>query len=321
MLAPLIRGSLPFFCEWTQLASDPKPSSSQPAPPSAADDFKRYISRGLAALLPTILTIAILIWSYDLIDRHLGQYITRGMVALFATGGPPEFISPDKALEHSLTYGTPIDEWDARGQRLTVEYKIATLPILEDIRADEEFRKRAQEEANTALWSVAFVHYRLNLIGFLIAFVVVYFVGRFLASLIGRTSWRMIERLLYRVPVIKALYPNIKQVTDFVLSERNVSFSGVVAVPYPRKGLWSIGLVTGPPLRSLAETEEQELITVFIPSSPTPVTGYTITVKRQEVIDLGFSLDEAMRYTISAGVIKPRREECPDGLLEGESLD
>ncbi len=281
-------------------------SRNESATKSAADDFKRFFSRGLAALLPTLLTVALLMWAYDLIDRHLGRFITQGMVTLLATGGPPQL--PGKPLDDTLKYGEPIDEWDSKGRRLTVEYKIATHPILDQVGADPEARKAAEKERNLALWSVAFCRYKLHLIGFLIAIIVVYFMGLFLASLIGRATWRMIERLLYRIPIVKAIYPNIKQVTDFVLTERTLQFSGVVAVQYPRKGLWSMGLVTGSPMRTIQEKVGGELITVFIPSSPTPVTGYVITVSRSDVIELGLSMDEAMRYSISAGVIKPDRE-------------
>ena len=286
---------------------------------SAADDFKRYFSRGLAALLPTLLTIALLMWAYDLIDRHLGRYITQGMVALFAAGGPPGFLSPDKALEDALEYGEPINQWDGKtGRRLTVEYQIATHPILHDADANPEVRKAAERARNVAVWSVTFKRYRLHLLGFLIAIIVVYFVGLFVASLIGRTTWRVIERLLYRIPIVKAVYPNIKQVTDFLLTKRTLQFSGVVAVQYPRKGLWSLGLITGSPMRTIQEVVGEELMTVFIPSSPTPVTGYVITVSRSDVIELSLSMDEAMRYSISAGVIKPPRETL-DRTEEGPS--
>jgi uncharacterized membrane protein len=74
-------------------------------------------------------------------------------------------------------------------------------------------------------------------------------------------------------------------------------------------------------MRSLQEAAGEELITVFIPSSPTPVTGYTITVARQDVIELGMSLDEALRYTISGGVIKPSREMLPGEQSEPVALD
>lgn len=285
------------------------PNESPPRTP--AQDFKRFFSRGLAALLPTTLTVVVLIWAYSLIDQHIGRYITRGMVTLFAAGGPPGFISEEKALELALKYGTPVDEWDDDGRRLTVEYKIASHPVLK--RGGRGANRKAAERArNLALWTVAFARYKLNLIGFLIAIIVVYFVGLFLASLIGRTTWRAVERLLYRTPLIRAIYPNVKQVTDFLFTGRQLQFSGVVAVQYPRKGLWSVGLVTGSPMRTIQEKVGEELITVFIPSSPTPVTGYVITVLRRDVIELTLSIDEVMRYAISAGVIKPSRE-----VLEG----
>ncbi|MHC4233749.1 MAG: DUF502 domain-containing protein [Planctomycetota bacterium] len=284
-----------------------EPPAGSP-PQTATGDFKRFFSRGLAALLPTTLTVVVLIWAYALIDQHLGRYITRGMVLLFAAGGPPGFISEDKALELALKYGTPIDEWDHRGRRLTAEYKIATHPVLGKVGASSEDYKRADRARNVALWTVAFARYKLNLIGFLIAIVLVYFVGLFLASLIGRTTWRAIERLLNRTPLIRAIYPNVKQVTDFLFTDRQLQFSGVVAVQYPRKGIWSVGLVTGPPMRTIQAAVDTEMVTVFVPSSPTPVTGYVITVSRQDVIELTLSMDEVMRYAISAGVIKPNRE-------------
>ncbi|MFQ5492459.1 MAG: DUF502 domain-containing protein [Phycisphaerae bacterium] len=283
-------------------------SKDNPLPEKPMDDFRRFFSRGLAALLPTLLTIALLIWAYDLIDRSLGRYITNTMVALFAAGGPPHFISAESADRQALEYGTPIDVWDAQGRRLTVEYQTINHPILSGGHADAETLKEAQKARNVALWRVAFARYKLHLIGFVIAIIVVYFLGLFLASLLGRTTWRLIERLLYRIPVVKAVYPNIKQVTDFLLSDRKLQFSGVVAVEYPRKGLWSMGLVTGPPLRTVQESVGDDLLTVFVPSSPTPVTGYVITVRRKEVLELDFTLDDAMRYSISGGVIKPPRE-------------
>ena len=111
--------------------------------------------------------------------------------------------------------------------------------------------------------------------------------------------------------MIRAIYPNVKQVTDFLFTGGQLQFSGVVAVQYPRQGIWSMGLVTGPPMKSVQEAAGEELITIFIPSSPTPVTGYVITVPRKEVIELGLTMDEAMRYSISAGVIKPPTEVIP----------
>jgi uncharacterized membrane protein len=268
--------------------------------PVSMDDFKRSFYRGLAALLPTLLTFAVLFWAYDFVDRHIGQRISHGLILLLARTGPPTFVDEQDALK----WGTPIGEWLSDGQQVTEEYKIITHKALQS--RTESVRARAERQRNSALWRLAFAKYKLHLIGFVIAIVLVYFMGFFLASFIGRTTLRMIEDLIRRVPLVRAIYPNIKQVTDFLLSDRPLEFSGVVAVEYPRKGIWSLGLLTGSPMKLIQERDRnRELVTVFIPSSPTPMTGYTITVAKDEVIVLDLSIDEALRFTISGGVIKP----------------
>lgn len=275
-------------------------------------DFRRFFLRGLAALGPTLLTIAILVWAYQLVNNYVGQPITQGLKTIcgWVSAKPaPGFVDIDN---DPLVYGTPIDEWNENGDRLTTEYKFIHNKGLQNrpsdaslSGADSRKRRHAEELRNRALWDLAFRKYKLNLLGFLIAIILVYFMGYFLASFIGRTSWRAAEGLLYRIPLIRAIYPHVKQVTDFLLSERQVEFSGVVAVQYPRKGIWSLGLSTGAPIGRVQEESADELVTVFIPSSPTPVTGYVVQVPRADTIKLSISVDEALRFTISGGVIKP----------------
>ena len=84
-----------------------------------------------------------------------------------------------------------------------------------------------------------------------------------------------------------------------------VAEAAVVAVEYPRRGLWSMGLVTGPPLKPIQRRFDEALVTVFIPSSPTPVTGYVIAVPKEELIYLDLSIDEVIRFAISGGVLNP----------------
>lgn len=269
------------------------------------DEFRRFFVRGLAALLPTLLTIAVIAWAYGVVNNTIGVYVTRGLLAACRALSPqpaPGWIDPDR---DALLYGQPIDEWDSQaGRRLTLEYKtIHQETALHS--SDAGIKSRAQQKRDEALWRIAFAKYKLHLLGFLIAIVLVYFIGFFLASFIGRTSWRMAERLLHRIPVIRAIYPNIKQVTDFLLSERQLEFAGVVLVEYPRKGCWSLGLATGGPMRELHRRRPEDFVTVFIPSSPMPMTGYVIQVPRSDVIEIGLSIDEALRFTISGGVIRP----------------
>ena len=115
-----------------------------------------------------------------------------------------------------------------------------------------------------------------KIMGFFIAVLGVVFIGAFLASVMGRTIWRFLENTLANIPLIRSVYPNIKQVTDFLLAKKDLTFSKVVALEYPRKGTWSIGLVTGTGIKRVAAAAKDEFLTVFVPTSPTPFTGYVI---------------------------------------------
>jgi uncharacterized membrane protein len=116
--------------------------------------------------------------------------------------------------------------------------------------------------------------------------------------------------LAMKIPVIRAIYPAVKQITDFVLQERKPQFqaSRVVACQPHEKGIWSIGLVTGPGIKSLSESTGEEMVTVFVPSSPTAFSGYVLVVPRNTVVELPMTVEEAMRLLISGGVIAPGAE-------------
>lgn len=273
-------------------------------------NFMAFFKRGLAALIPTVLTIAVLMWVYQFVDKNIARHITSGVLKVYAWSG-----EPDDALgiddEAALNYGEPIDEWDPQtGRRLTAHYKTINAKGNPNIEGSVE---RVEKDRREAMWDLVRRKWKIfNFIGFVIAILLIYVTGYFLASFIGRTTWLLLERTLMRIPVIGTIYPNIKQVTDFFISDKKIGFSGVVAVQYPRKGIWSLGLMTGPPMGMLDKNDDRELITVFIPSSPTPVTGYTITVAKEDVIELALSIDEALRYTISLGVVKPSSLPAPE---------
>ena len=149
--------------------------------------------------------------------------------------------------------------------------------------------------------------------------ITIFLVGFWFSGFIGRRLYRIFERLLVRVPVVSAIYPHIKQISDFFFGEeRKIEFRGVVAVEYPRKGVYSIGFLTGSSSRTLNEATGEEYITLFIPSSPMPVTGYTIFVPADSIIDLPLTVDEALRTVISGGLLMPDEERAP---LTPETLE
>jgi uncharacterized membrane protein len=164
-----------------------------------------------------------------------------------------------------------------------------------------------------------------SIAGFLIALIVVYIVGVILASVIGRTLWRMVEKFIMNTPFLKQVYPYVKQVTDFLLTheEQKKMLSRVVAVEYPRKGVWSVGYVTGSGIRKIVEGRDKEFVTILIPTAPTPLSGFVIMAPKEDTIDLDMSIEEALRFIISAGVIAPQNNTAgrllqPAGLKNNE---
>jgi len=276
-------------------------------------NFKRLFMKGLAALLPTVVTIAMLLWAFNWVNGHIAAPITDYIITFLPDPEAeiPSFFSNTfkfDAESDPLKYGEKLDRLDPNsGAQLTREYLIIHHPACDS--NDDRIAIPARKRRAEALWHIGFAKWRLNVVGFLIAIVIVYVMGYFLSGLIGRTILRMGEALILRIPFIRSLYPNVKQVTDFLFGDKQIEFGGVVAVEYPRKGIWSVGLLTGPAMKTIADhASEEDLVTIFIPSSLTPVTGYTITVPRADVIELALSIDEALRFTISGGVIKPPAE-------------
>jgi uncharacterized membrane protein len=134
---------------------------------------------------------------------------------------------------------------------------------------------------------------------------VLFFVGRFLAAGVGRFFVTAAERVIHRLPIVSNLYSSVKQVTDFVLTERDIEFTRVVAVEYPRVGIWSLGFVTSDSLHSLRNALNEELVSIFIPTSPMPMTGFTINVRKREIVDMNLTIDQAVQFIVSCGVVCP----------------
>ncbi len=253
----------------------------------AFKNFRMYFFRGLAALLPTILTIWIFWQCYVFIQEKVSTHINRGIV---------------RGAVAVLDWYPPVTDEDKRA------VAIAQNPQL--LGDSAKLARRIQDEdiiyaARVAVAERFWVYGRGQITGFIAAIIGVCAIGAFLASVVGRTLWRLIEKTLMNLPLVKQVYPYIKQVTDFLLAKKNLTFSKVVAFEYPRKGTWSIGLVTGTGLRKVVTALGQDFLTIFVPTSPTPFTGYVIMVPKAETIELDMTIEEGLRYVISGGVITP----------------
>lgn len=147
----------------------------------------------------------------------------------------------------------------------------------------------------------------LTVAGFLLALFGVCIVGALLASVVGKTLWRMIEKFIMNTPVLRGIYPYVKQVTDFLLTQEDQAqlFKRVVAIEYPRKGIWSIGFVTGSGMERVSDSIREEMVTVLVPTSPTPLTGFVVMVPKKKTIDVGMTVEEAFRFVVTGGVVAP----------------
>ena len=146
---------------------------------------------------------------------------------------------------------------------------------------------------------------------FLLFFVLLlYLLGKFLAAGMGRFFLHQFEGVIHRIPLIRNVYSSVKQVTDFLFSEREIEYTRVVAVEYPRKGIWSLGMVTGESMLDIRSAANEPVLSVLMPTSPMPFTGFTVTVKKSETIDLNITIDQAFQFIVSCGVVVPPHQLC-----------
>ena len=148
-------------------------------------------------------------------------------------------------------------------------------------------------------------------LGLIIAVIFFIFVGWFATNILGRWIILMYEYVLDRMPVIRTLYGAIKQIFETIMASQSTAFREAVMLEYPRKGVWSIGFVTGLTEGEVQDATKEETINVFVPTTPNPTSGYLLFVPKKELVYLNMSVEEAVKLVVSAGIITPpdRREK------------
>jgi len=152
--------------------------------------------------------------------------------------------------------------------------------------------------------------FRLPGLGLVFAFVLVLVTGLLVTNLIGRQLVAYWEELLQRIPLVRSVYSGVKGFAESVLSSSH-SFRKVVAVEYPREGLWSIGFVTAEHVEEVSAKTGHSQVCVFVAAAPNPTSGFIVFVPRSRVIELDMSIDAAMKMIVTCGVVMPHpaREE------------
>lgn len=312
---------------------DPRPATEKKTSwfRQSFSPFRIAALRGLAVLLPPLLTIMLFAWAWNTIDRVVlipVESLSKNAVAfsiedirdndeiekeLAEASNPTERLKtnpPNGPTYFTADDGTPLvlfnNQWLPQQVVMLVDANRGDAKLTT---AHDYYKRYVQ---------LRFLKRHLVIPAFLAIFLaVMYLVGKLLAAGIGRFFWHQVEALINRLPIIRNVYSSVKQVTDFAFSEGEVQFKRVVAIEYPRKGLWSLGFVTGESMMDIRRAAGEPMLSVLMPTSPMPVTGFTISVPKSETIDLNITIDQAIQFCVSCGVVVPDHQSAKSA-IEGE---
>jgi uncharacterized membrane protein len=148
-------------------------------------------------------------------------------------------------------------------------------------------------------------------LGLLVVFVVLTLVGALTAGMLGRFWLRTSERILNRMPVIRSVYGAIKQIFETVLAKKSQAFRSVVLFEYPRHGSWALGFLTGKTEGEIQDLTEDEVLNVFLPTTPNPTSGYLLFIPRKDLVFLSMTVEEGIKMVVSGGIVTPADRRPP----------
>jgi uncharacterized membrane protein len=143
-------------------------------------------------------------------------------------------------------------------------------------------------------------------LGALLTFVIIFVTGLIATNIFGQHLIEVWEGLLSRVPVVKSIYSSVKQVSDTLFSNSGNAFRKAVLVQYPHQGSWTIAFVTGTPGGDVVNHLHGDYISIYVPTTPNPTSGFFLMMPKTDVIELEMSVDEALKYIISMGTVAPK---------------
>jgi uncharacterized membrane protein len=157
-------------------------------------------------------------------------------------------------------------------------------------------------------------------LGALLSVVLVLGTGAIAANYLGSRLVVWTEALLGRIPFVRTVYGGIKKLAETIFSNKSVSFRQPILIEYPRKGLWSVGFITGEPIGEVQDKTAEHILTCFVPTTPNPTSGFIVLVPEKEVIRLEMSVEAAMRLVISLGVVTPDALPLKNGEAPKDAL-
>jgi uncharacterized membrane protein len=149
-------------------------------------------------------------------------------------------------------------------------------------------------------------------LGLVIAIIVLTLIGAVTAGYLGRVVVRLSDAILARMPVVRSIYGATKQIFETVLAHKSTAFRQVCLVEYPRRGIWSLGFVTGTAVGEIQERTSDQVVNVFLPTTPNPTSGFLLLVPTRDLIPLKMSVEDGIKMVISGGIITPRDSRAQD---------
>ncbi len=289
----------------TELKPPSKPTTSP---------LRRAIWRGSSIIAPPLVTLLLLIWIASAVEQYVifPLEVAGRTVLVWATADiwelPPASAELIDATDESKGFnykGLPYVQAPLGGKYMP-EYVVGWVNARLDLLPNDMRNPLSATDYYQAYVRLRYMSRWLTIpLLLLILLSVLFFVGRFLAAGVGRFFITGFERILNQLPIVRNLYSSVKQVTDFVLTERDIEFTRVVAIEYPRVGIWSLGFITSESLPVLKSALNEEMVTVFVPTSPMPMTGFTVNIRKRETLELELTIDQAVQFIVSCGVVCP----------------
>ncbi len=285
-----------------------------------AHPFRDAVFSGLGVVLPPLLTIVIFLW----IGGTIEQYVLSPVVQI-----AERVLARTQAEIRSEEEFSPGERGRARAVLDGVEYQRlergeyvprAHYDLLVQ-RLGEDPIPRTGATFYAAYYRLVYLRPYVVVPAFVLVFtLLLYLLGKFMGAGIGRFFWSLVEGGIERLPLVRNVYSAVKQVSGFLLNERALQVSRVVAVEYPRQGVWALGFVMGEGMEPIERLVGQECVTVLICTSPMPMAGFVITIRREEAIELDLTLDQAIQFIVSCGVVIPPKSPLAQAVVGEKAL-
>ena len=144
-------------------------------------------------------------------------------------------------------------------------------------------------------------------LGAILTVFIVFVTGVFATNFFGAQLVELWHEVLHRIPVVNSIYSSVKQISDTLFSSSGQAFRKALLVEWPQEGMWTIAFLTGAPGGGVVEHLPPDCVAVYVPTTPNPTGGYFVIVARKNVIELDMSVDQALKYIISMGVVPPQK--------------